>query len=81
MCDALRGDAHGAAPRRFYLNRMMLEERFTTDDPIVLASPVAGTGIPLPVLEALNLRLVTEISRSDSGASGLGRSSGGNPSG
>ena len=42
-------------------NRMMLSERFTTDDPIVLASPVAGTGIPLPVLEALNLRLVTEI--------------------
>jgi SAM-dependent methyltransferase len=42
-------------------NRMMLRERFTTDDPIVLASPVAGTGIPLPVLEALTLRLVTEI--------------------
>ena len=42
-------------------NRMMLQERFTTDDPIVLASPVAGTGIPLPVLEALTLRLVTEI--------------------
>ena len=42
-------------------NRMMLRERFTTDDPLVLASPVAGTGIPIPVLEAVTLRLLTEI--------------------
>jgi SAM-dependent methyltransferase len=42
-------------------NRMMLRERFATDDPIVLASPVAGTGIPVPVLEAVTLRLLTEV--------------------
>jgi hypothetical protein len=42
-------------------NRMMLRERFATDDPIVLASPVAGTGIPVPVIEAVTLRLLTGI--------------------
>ena len=42
-------------------NRMMLRERFATDDPIVLASPVAGTGVPVPVIEAITLRLLTEI--------------------
>jgi hypothetical protein len=46
-------------------NRMTLRDRLTTDDPLVLASPVAGTGIPLPRLEALTLRLVTEIPESE----------------
>ncbi len=46
-------------------NRMMLRERLVTDDPLILASPVAGTGVPVPRLEAVTLRLLTEIPEAD----------------
>jgi hypothetical protein len=46
-------------------NRMMLRERLLTDDPIVLASPVAGTGVPIARLEALSLRLLADVPESE----------------
>jgi SAM-dependent methyltransferase len=42
-------------------NRMMLRERLSSDHPIVLASMVAGTGVMIPMLEGVVLRLLTEI--------------------
>jgi hypothetical protein len=42
-------------------NRMMLRERLSTDAPIVLASPLAGTGLAVPMLDAIVLRLLTEV--------------------
>jgi SAM-dependent methyltransferase len=42
-------------------NRMILEQRLSTEDPIVLASPVAGTGVVVPTLQAVALRLVTGV--------------------
>jgi SAM-dependent methyltransferase len=42
-------------------NRMVLRERLVGDAPVVLASPQAGTGVPLPVVEAIAQRLLTEV--------------------
>jgi SAM-dependent methyltransferase len=42
-------------------NRMILQERLSSSRPIVLASPVAGTGIVVSMLDAVVLRLLTEI--------------------
>jgi hypothetical protein len=42
-------------------NRMMLGQRLSADNPILLASPAAGTAIVLPQLEAISLRLLTEV--------------------
>ncbi len=61
------GTTHaGPAPSGRYrvtsaYNRMLLRERLSSDHPIVLASPVAGTGILIPMLEGVILRLLTEI--------------------
>jgi SAM-dependent methyltransferase len=46
-------------------NRMILEQRLSTTDPVVLASPVAGTGVVVPTLQAVCLRLLTEIAPAD----------------
>src|SRR5262249_38306663 len=56
--------AGAAAAGRYHLplayNRMIVAQRFSSKDPIVLASPVAGTGIVVPVLQAVAIRLLTE---------------------
>ncbi len=46
-------------------NRMILEQRLSTQDPIVLASPAAGTGVVVPTLQAVALRLVTGVEPAD----------------
>jgi len=46
-------------------NRRILEQRLSTRDPVVLASPVAGTGIVVPTLQAVALRLVTGVDPAD----------------
>jgi trans-aconitate methyltransferase len=42
-------------------NRTILEQRLSTEDPVVLASPVAGTGVVVPTLQAVLLRLITSV--------------------
>jgi SAM-dependent methyltransferase len=42
-------------------NRMMLRERLSSDAPTVLASAVAGTGIPVSLVDGVALRLLTEV--------------------
>jgi SAM-dependent methyltransferase len=46
-------------------NRTILEQRLSTRDPVVLASPVAGTGIVVPHLQAVALRLMTGVDPAD----------------
>ena len=41
-------------------NRMVLAQPVRSDSPIVLASPVAGTALALPVLSAMAIRALTE---------------------
>jgi SAM-dependent methyltransferase len=47
-----------AVPSAF--NRMVLKRRLSSDVPLALASPVAGTGIPMTMLQRTALRLLTE---------------------
>ena len=56
-----------AGPHRvpWEYNRRILEQRLTTTDPVVLASPVAGTGVVVPTLQAVALRLVTGVDPAD----------------
>jgi SAM-dependent methyltransferase len=56
-----------SAPRAvpWEYNRRILEQRLSTKDPVVLASPVAGTGIVVPTLQAVALRLVTGVEPAD----------------
>jgi SAM-dependent methyltransferase len=46
-------------------NRTILEQRLSTRDPVVLASPVAGTGVVVPTLQAVALRLMTGVAPAD----------------
>jgi trans-aconitate methyltransferase len=46
-------------------NRAVLERRLSANSPIVLASPVAGTGIVVPTLHAVALRLLTGVEPSE----------------
>jgi hypothetical protein len=46
-------------------NRTILEQRLSTRDPVVLASPVAGTGVVVPQLQAIALRLITGVEPTD----------------
>jgi len=46
-------------------NRRILEQRLSTTDPVVLASPVAGTGVVVPTLQAVALRLMTGVDPAD----------------
>ena len=52
------GELH-AIPAAF--NRMVLERKLSSEIPIVLAAPVSGTGVPITPLEAVAIRLVTEV--------------------
>ena len=42
-------------------NRMVVKQRLTTKTPTVLAVPAAGAGLPITMIEAVCLRMVTEI--------------------
>src|SRR5262249_11363377 len=42
-------------------NRAVLEQRLSTSSPVVLAAPVAGTGVVVPTLQAVALRLITGV--------------------
>jgi SAM-dependent methyltransferase len=42
-------------------NRMMLGQRLSAENPILLASAAAGTAMVLPQLDAISLRLLTEV--------------------
>jgi hypothetical protein len=42
-------------------NRMILAQPLSVGSPVVLASPVAGTGFTLPMLQSVCVRLLTEI--------------------
>ena len=42
-------------------NRMILERSLTSGSPIVLASPVTGTGVSIPVLRAIAIRLLIDV--------------------
>jgi hypothetical protein len=46
-------------------NRRILEQRLSTRDPVVLASPAAGTGVVVPTLQAVALRLLTGVDPAD----------------
>jgi len=46
-------------------NRRILEQRLSTRDPVVLASPVAGGGVVVPTLQAVALRLTTGVAPAD----------------
>ena len=48
---------------RFVLpyNRMVVKQRLTTKTPTVLAVPAAGAGLPISMIEAVCLRMVTEV--------------------
>ena len=46
-------------------NRRILEQRLSTRDPVVLAAPVAGTGVVIPTLQAVALRLMTGVDPAD----------------
>src|SRR5439155_14210499 len=61
MLRATRSAPAPAGPYRVPLayNRAALE-RLSPDRPVVLASPVAGTGLPFAVIDAVVLRLLTE---------------------
>jgi len=51
----------GLHPVPWEYNRRILEQRLSTRDPVVLASPVAGTGVVVPTLQAVALRLLTGV--------------------
>jgi hypothetical protein len=46
-------------------NRTVLQRPLSADAPFALASPVAGTGIVLSLLQVVALRLLTEVEPSD----------------
>jgi SAM-dependent methyltransferase len=58
----MRPDAPAAA---LDFNRAILEQRLSAATPAVLASPVAGTGVALSQLEAVSLRVLTQITPQD----------------
>ena len=55
-------DPH-AVPSPF--NRMVLARQLSSEVPIVLASPVSATGVPITALEAVAIRLVAEVPPED----------------
>jgi SAM-dependent methyltransferase len=42
-------------------NRAVLSQRLSSSTPLALASPVAGTGVSIPMLQAVAIRLLTEV--------------------
>jgi SAM-dependent methyltransferase len=55
------GDGLGLYRVPLAYNRMMLGQRLSAENPIILASPAAGTAMVLSQLEAIALRLLTEV--------------------
>lgn len=52
-----------AVPSAF--NRAVLAQKLSSEVPIVLASPVSGTGLRITALDAVAIRLVTEVPPAD----------------
>jgi hypothetical protein len=46
-------------------NRVILDQRLSAQNPVVLASPAAGTGIVVPALQAVALRVLTGVAPDD----------------
>lgn len=61
------GGAPDCGIHRFVLpyNRMVVKQRLTTKTPTVLAVPAAGAGLPITMIEAVCLRMVTEVAERD----------------
>jgi SAM-dependent methyltransferase len=55
----------GARASASAYNRAVLEQRLTPGSPVVLAAPVAGTGVVVPMLQAVALRLLTGVAPAD----------------
>ena len=55
------GDGLGLERVPLAYNGMMLGQRLSPENPIILASPEAGTAMILSQLEAISLRLLTEV--------------------
>jgi predicted O-methyltransferase YrrM len=64
--------SHDFAGRRYDMplayNRMMLEQRLSRRNLVVLAAPLTGSGLTLSVLHAACLRLATSVAPEDRGA-------------
>ena len=52
--------AAAGSPAAAY-NRVILEQRLSVTSPVVLAAPAAGTGVVVPTLHAIALRLLTWV--------------------
>jgi len=63
MAVATTAEERHAVPSAF--NRAVLQQRLSSEIPIVLASPVSGTGVRVTALEAVAIRLVTEVPPGD----------------
>jgi hypothetical protein len=61
----MRTDVEGDASA---YNRAVLEQRLSPTDPVVLAAPVAGSGVVVPMLHAVALRLLTGVAPADRAA-------------
>ena len=61
----MRPGPHGKAAE---YNRTIVEQRLAPGNPVVLASPVAGTGVVVPMLQAVSLRLLTGVAPADRAA-------------
>jgi SAM-dependent methyltransferase len=46
-------------------NRAVLEQELSREHPLVLAAPATGNGVPLSMLEAVCVRLLTEVDEGD----------------
>ncbi len=59
------GAVHAARGARLRVpldyNRMIITQRLADRNPTILASPLAGTGFIVPMLEALGIRVLTEV--------------------
>ncbi len=60
-----RSDTRGTLRVASPYNRMVLAQRLSSETPVVLVSEVLGTGISIPLLQVLALRLLTEVDPAD----------------
>ncbi|HEY1692749.1 MAG TPA: class I SAM-dependent methyltransferase [Polyangiaceae bacterium] len=76
--DAVRGTVHrlllgeqllplrpGVAPVPADYTRAVLDQPLTPENPVILASTVAGTGVVVPTLQAVALRMLTGVAPAD----------------
>lgn len=61
MIRSTRAPGNGALRVPSAYNRMVLDQRLSVDTPVVLVSEALGTGVSLPMLQAVALRLLTEV--------------------